>query len=107
MKPQFVQLQTTVDDRDVADQLIREAVERRLAACGQLLGPIESTYWWRDSIEAATEWLCLFKTRAARAKALEEFILEKHPYEVPEIVVVGIADVSEDYGDWIKDETTG
>jgi len=103
----FVQLQTTIDDRDRAEELIREVVERRLAACGQIVGPIESIYRWKGSIETATEWLCLFKTRAALAGALEEFILEWHPYEVPEIVVLETVRVSDDYGKWIRNETSG
>ncbi len=101
----FVQLQTTVDNREEAERIIEEAVSRRLAACGQLLGPIESTYWWRGSIETATEWLCLFKTRASRARALEELILAEHPYEVPEIVVIRLEGVSKDYANWIREET--
>ena len=102
----FVQLQTTLDDRKQAENLIRDAVERRLAACGQLVGPVSSTYWWNGSIEEATEWLCVFKTTAARVAELEAWLLERHPYEVPEIVVVEIAHASAAYGEWITDEAT-
>jgi periplasmic divalent cation tolerance protein len=102
---EFVQLQTTLDDRSLAEELIRGAVERRLAACGQVLGPVDSTYWWNGSIEKASEWLCLFKTTIERAPSLESWIAERHPYEVPEIVVVPLVRVSSTYGDWIRDET--
>ena len=105
MPHEFVQLQTTLDDRKQAEELIRDAVERRLAACGQLLGPVSSTYWWNGAVEEASEWLCVFKTTAALAVSLERWIIERHPYEVPEVVTVGIAGVSESYGEWIENET--
>ncbi|MCK4408626.1 MAG: divalent-cation tolerance protein CutA [Candidatus Eisenbacteria sp.] len=102
---EFVQLQTTLDDRKQAEELIRDAIERRLAACGQLLGPVSSTYWWNGAIEEASEWLCVFKTTVVLAASLERWIIERHPYEVPEVVTVGIASVSRSYGEWIEDET--
>ena len=105
MQTGFVQVQTTIDDHEAAAALIRAAVKARLAACGQLVGPIESTYWWRGSLERATEWLCIFKTRAELAGALEVFVRDAHPYEVPEIATLGLAGVSEEYGDWIDEET--
>jgi periplasmic divalent cation tolerance protein len=105
MPHEFVQLQTTLDDRDLAEELIRGAVERRLAACGQLVGPLNSTYWWNGSIEEAEEWLCVFKTRATLAGSLERWIADRHPYEVPEITTIGLAGVSDTYGEWIADET--
>ncbi len=100
----FVQLQTTLDDRGRAVELVREAVEARLAACGQVLGPVDSTYWWRGRVESEREWLVVFKTRASLAASLREFILERHPYELPEIVVADVA-TSKAYGDWIRGET--
>ncbi len=102
---EFVQIQTTLDDRRIAEELIRDAVGRRLAACGQLVGPIGSTYWWNGAVEEAEEWLCVFKTTRSLAASLERWIIERHPYEVPEIVTLGIAGVSKDYGDWITNET--
>ena len=105
MPHEFVQLQTTLDDREAAEELIRAAVERRLAACGQLLGPVNSTYWWNGAIEEAEEWLCVFKTTAALAAVLERWIVERHPYEVPEVVTIGMSGVSDTYGEWNTDET--
>ena len=105
MPHEFVQLQTTLDDREQAEKLIRDAVECRLSACGQLLGPVNSTYWWNGAVEEAAEWLCVFKTTGALAASLERWIIKRHPYEVPEVVTVGIADVSKSYGEWIENET--
>lgn len=100
-----VQLQTTVDSREKAVELVRSAVDARLAACGQVLGPVGSVYRWKGRIEEADEWLCLFKTRAGLVERLERFLLERHPYEVPEIVALAVERTSEAYGDWIESET--
>jgi periplasmic divalent cation tolerance protein len=101
----LVQLQTTIDDRDKAIALIEDAVHRRLAACGQLLGPIVSIYWWNGSMERAEEWLCLFKTTSEQAEALKEWIIGEHSYEVPEVVTLRFEDASDAYGEWIENET--
>jgi len=104
-RPAFVQVQTTFDSADEARALVREAVEQRLAACGQIVGPIESIYRWKGSVERANEWLCLFKTSAARARELTSFIEAEHSYEVPEVVVLAVDRASVSYGEWIDDET--
>ena len=49
--------------------------------------------------------MCVFKTTGALAASLERWIIKRHPYEVPEVVTVGIADVSKSYGEWIENET--
>lgn len=105
MPREFVQLETTLDDREAAGELVREAVGERLAACGRIVGPVESTYWWKGSVEVEEEWLCVFTTTRALAPRLGEFILERHPYEVPEIVIVAIDGTSREYGEWIREET--
>ncbi len=103
-KPCF-QVQTTVNDRGRADELVKRVVESRLAACGQVLGPIESTYWWQERVETEREWLCVFKTTAALAPRLESFLRDTHPYEVPEVVGFEMDLVASGYRDWIHDET--
>ena len=65
MPDRYLMAMTTTDVRSDAERLARDLVERRLAACVQVLGPISSTYRWRGSIETADEWLCLIKTTAA------------------------------------------
>jgi periplasmic divalent cation tolerance protein len=101
----YAQLQTTIDSREKAIELVRSAVDARLAACGQVIGPVGSVYWWKGRVEETDEWLCLLKTRAGLVERLERFLLERHPYDVPEIVALSIERTSEDYGDWIESET--
>ena len=70
------------------------------------VGPVTSVYRWKGRVEETEEWPCLLKTRADLAERLAAFLRERHPYEVPEIVVLPIERATEAYGDWIDDETT-
>jgi periplasmic divalent cation tolerance protein len=103
----YVQVQTTIDSRDGADEIVARVLAERLASCGQVLGPVTSTYRWRGALEVEEEWMCLFKTTAALAPRLRDLIAEVHPYEVPEIVAFDILLASREYGEWIDDETQG
>jgi len=100
-----VQVLTTTDTREEADRLVRVAVERRLAACGQVVGPITSTYWWNGALETSSEWQCLFKTTASRLDALGAHLESEHSYETPEIIATPIAGGSAAYLAWIARET--
>ena len=102
-----VQVITTTATEEDARQIVRGAVERRLAACGQVLGPISSTYWWQGAIESAGEWLCLLKTTASRYEALAAYISAEHSYDTPEITATPITRGSPDYLSWITAETDG
>ena len=63
---EYCQVITTTDSREAADTLGRFAVEARVAACAQVVGPITSTYWWEGKIETAEEWQVIFKTTTQR-----------------------------------------
>lgn len=102
----FVQVTTTTATREEADALAGEVLEARLAACVQIVGPIRSRYWWKDTIETAEEWLCLAKTTAARAPALEQAIRAGHAYETPEVTATPVVGGSAAYLAWIAAETT-
>ena len=101
----FVQVQTTTDSRADAMELAAGAVAARLAACGQVAGPITSTYWWEGEIERAEEWLVIFKLPAGRYPELADYLAEKHSYDEPEIIAVPILAGSAGYLGWIADET--
>jgi len=100
----FIQIGTTAGSRSEAEKISRTLVERRLAACVQILGPITSTYWWEGKIEQSEEFLCLIKTRGDKYSAVETAIKEVHSYKVPEILAVPIAFGSSDYIDWVAKE---
>jgi periplasmic divalent cation tolerance protein len=83
----------------------RSLVEERLAACVNLLPPMESVYRWEGKIERETERQLIIKTTRERTAALWERVREMHPYEVPEFVVVPILDGNEAYLRWIGEST--
>jgi periplasmic divalent cation tolerance protein len=80
-------------------------VEERLAACVNLLAPMESVYRWEGRIEDETERQIIIKTSRDRLSALWDRVRETHPYEVPEFVVLQIVDGNEAYLRWIGDST--
>ncbi|HEX5596420.1 MAG TPA: divalent-cation tolerance protein CutA [Micromonosporaceae bacterium] len=96
---------TVVDDRSAADQLAAAAVTERLAACAQVGGQVESTYWWQSAVETAREWSVQFKTAPDRAAALVEHLRAAHPYDVPEILVSKVECGNPDYAAWIHEQT--
>ncbi|MEV1146606.1 divalent-cation tolerance protein CutA [Micromonospora sp. NPDC049799] len=96
---------TVVDARSVADVLAAAAVAGRLAACAQVGGTVDSTYWWRSNVETSSEWEVRFKTAPDRVTALMEQIRASHPYEVPEILVTRVESGNPDYTAWVHDHT--
>jgi len=102
-----VQVMTTASTREEAARIASALLEQRLAACAQIVGPIESRYWWKGRIEQSTEWLCILKTRRVKFPAVEAAIRANHSYEVPEIVSCPIELASEPYLQWLRSETAG
>ena len=94
---------TTTGSKQEAQKIARELVERKLAACVNIVGPLESVYRWKGTVESAEEFLCVVKTTAAAAGRVQEAIKELHSYEVPECVVIGIEAGSKEYLDWITE----
>jgi periplasmic divalent cation tolerance protein len=96
---------TTIDSETGAQTIARTLVERRLAACVQVSGPISSTYWWQGKLETAQEWTCAAKTRKELYTDVEEALREIHPYDEPEIIALPIENGSQGYLAWIVAET--
>ena len=101
----FIQVSTTTEHKQDAEKIAMELVNRKLAACVQVLGPISSTFSWKEKIEVSSEWLCVAKTRRDAFKQVEKMILELHDYDVPEIIATEIVDGSAGYLDWLEAQT--
>lgn len=99
---EYVQVITAVADKEEAQQIARALVERSLAACVQIIGPISSVYRWQGEIEESEEWLCLIKSTRARYAQIEETIQALHSYETPEILAVPVVAGSTDYLRWLN-----
>lgn len=97
---------TTLPDGATAHEIAAQLIERRLAACVNVLAACQSVYRWQGKVEQATEVPLLIKTTAQDYAALEAFIRAHHPYELPEIVAVRPDRGLPDYLAWIAAETS-
>ncbi|HHQ40863.1 MAG TPA: divalent-cation tolerance protein CutA [Chromatiales bacterium] len=93
----------TCPDEGVGAEIGRMLVERRLAACVNVVPGLTSIYRWRGRVETDREVLLVVKTTAAALPALTAAVRERHPYELPEIVAVGVEDGLEEYLKWVDE----
>jgi periplasmic divalent cation tolerance protein len=100
----YIQVLTTLPSKAAAQAVAEVLLQERLAACVQVLGPVESRYWWQGNLETAEEWQCLAKSRLQLYARLEEAIRRAHPYDVPEIIVSRIETGHPAYLDWLQSE---
>lgn len=92
---------TTCPDKETAQTLARTLVEQNLAACVNIIDGIQSIYRWKDDIQDDSELLLIIKSPVECFPALQDRLLELHPYELPEIVTVPVTDGLPGYLDWI------
>ncbi|WP_373974581.1 divalent-cation tolerance protein CutA [Chitinibacter sp. SCUT-21] len=88
-----------------ATALANGIINARLAACVNQMGTVKSTYHWNGGIETAQEVPLMIKTTLAAYPKLETWLLEHHPYDVPEIIALPIMAGSPSYLTWIAQET--
>ncbi|HET8863527.1 MAG TPA: divalent-cation tolerance protein CutA, partial [Solirubrobacterales bacterium] len=101
---EYLQALTTAGSEEEAERIAAALVERNLAACVQVVGPISSHYRWQGKVEHAREWMCVAKTTAARYPELEAAIAELHSYDEPEIIATPIVAGSAGYLAWLSEE---
>jgi len=97
----------TCPDAASARRIAKTLVGERLAACVNQLSGIRSTYRWEGAVHSDAEELLLIKTTEARLGALERRLLELHPYDVPELIAVPVAQGHEAYLDWVRRQSPG
>ena len=93
---------STFPDAEMAEKITSELVAGKLAACANILPALKSIYRWQDEVQKANETLVLFKTTTARFPDLQEKLRAAHPYEVPEIICLPIADGLPEYLRWVS-----
>jgi periplasmic divalent cation tolerance protein len=91
----------TCPDKDTAKKLARLLVEKKLAACVNILPGLTSIYSWEGQIESVQEHLLLIKSTKEHYQSIELTLFKHHPYEVPEIIAVPIERGLPEYLDWI------
>jgi len=100
-----LELHVTMPDKERAASLARALVDEGLAACVNIVPGVKSIYQWEGRLQEDEEVLCLIKTRPAVFDRARDRILQLHPYEVPEILAIAVADGSPAYLDWLKKST--
>jgi periplasmic divalent cation tolerance protein len=106
MEKSFIVVLITVPSQEVGEKIATSLVEKRLAACVNITGPIKSLYTWEGKINQDEERLLIVKTRAdIFEKKFVEAVQSTHPYEVPEIIALPIVTGSKNYLDWMDEAT--
>ena len=103
---EYCMILTTCSSTEGAGALADRLIKEKLAACVQL-SPITSYYSWKNQLHRDAEIRLLIKTKTRLYESVERFIKQHHSYEVPQIVQIPITDGSDEYFDWIDENTTG
>ena len=96
---------STFPEIETARRIAQQLVTENLAACANIIPAVESIYRWQGKIENAQETLVFFKTTAPRYTAFQDRLKQLHPYEVPEIICLRIADGLPEYLHWVGENT--
>src|SRR5436309_10018784 len=105
MSERAVIVYTTYPSLVEAERIGKAVLERRLAACVNILPGMVSLYWWEGAIERGEEVVMIIKTRAALAEAVREAVRQLHSYTTPAILVLPIESVDPNYSAWLMAET--
>jgi periplasmic divalent cation tolerance protein len=95
----------TTETPEEADRIGRMLVERKLAACANVIDGMRPIFWWKGEIESGRETILLAKTKESLLTELTDAVKEAHSYEVPCVIALPIVGGSAEFIDWIHDET--
>ncbi|WP_410625486.1 divalent-cation tolerance protein CutA [Amycolatopsis sp. cmx-8-4] len=107
MVAEHVIVTTTTDSEAAARELAAQAIEARLGACAQIVGPVTSVYRWEGAVQTDQEWRVEIKTTTDRVAALTARIAQLHRYDLPEVIATPIEGGSAAYLAWLTAETRG
>jgi periplasmic divalent cation tolerance protein len=105
MSAEHVIVTSTTDNEQAARALAARAIDAKLGACAQVVGPITSVFRWEGEVQTEQEWRVEIKTTADRVPALTEHIKATHSYDVPEIIATPIIGGSPEYLSWLVEAT--
>lgn len=93
--------------RDSMIELARRLIEKRLAACINIIEGVKSIYWWEGKVIEDSETLLVIKTESSRTRELIDFVKGNHPYKIPEVIGLEISAGNPEYLDWILESLVG
>ncbi len=92
----------TAASKQEAQEIVKALLDKRLIACGNILGPVDSEFWWQGRIDEAKEYLVLMKSDESLFEELSKTVKELHSYEVPEILALPIVKGWAPYIEWLN-----
>ena len=98
-------IRVTCPNQRVANSIAEKAVEQRLAACGNVEGPMMSTYRWKGVIEQSWEFVLWLKAPAENFTKIETLVKAEHPYDVPGMVALPCTAANASYASWVTENT--
>ena len=101
----FIVVFVTCANKKQADKIAKGLIKAKLAACVNLVNPINSLFWWQGKVDSCKETLLIIKTKKSIFERLEKLVKSLHGYDVPEIIALPIVKGSRKYLDWINDST--
>ena len=105
MEDSYVVLLITTSTTGEAERISRLLLERKRAACVNIVPGVDSLFWWNDRLDSAKESLLIVKSRASLVPEIIELVKELHSYDVPEIIALPIIGGTQDYLEWIGKST--
>ena len=94
---------STFPDAEIARRISNQLVSERFAACANIFPSVESIYRWKEKIESGNETLVFFKVSENRQSTFQDKLRSLHPYDVPEIIFVPVADGLPEYLQWVSE----
>ncbi len=104
MNKEMKLIYTTIDNKQIAEELASKAIKDKITACVNIIPNITSIYKWENKIEKSSEYILLFKTTCHNEKELMKWIEQHHPYSVPAIISLN-ANTSIDFLTFIEENT--
>ena len=103
----YVVVFITCPDMESAEKIAKTLVEKKLAACVNLVKVAKSIYRWKGKVEEAEEVLLIAKTKTSLVEQLKKEVKSVHPYQVPEVICTPVIAGLEEYLKWLEQETLG
>ncbi len=99
----YIVIFITASNKNEAERIARALLKNKLAACVNIVGGVESFFWWQGKIDSASEALLVIKSKKQKLNKIIKLVKSMHSYEVPEIIALPIASGSRQYLKWIDE----
>ncbi len=103
LKGTHIVIIVTCPSREEAENIAKELLNKKLAACINIVHPVKSMFWWKGKIDVCDETLLIIKSRIDLSRDIVEVVRKLHSYSVPEVIMLPIIGGNKDYLDWIDE----